>query len=73
MQTWIRGEENVNSKIKITLQEPPHTTQLDTSRKIIVPDNLKATMNASQCSQLESQLASGALVALRGEPFGLVQ
>lgn len=43
MQTWIHGEESVNSKIKITLQEPPHTytTRLDTSRKNIVPVQLK--------------------------------
>lgn len=41
MQTWIHWEENVKSEINITLQEPPHTTRVDTSRKNIVPDNLK--------------------------------
>lgn len=30
-------------------------------------------MNASQCSQLDSQLASGALLGLCGEPLGLVE
>lgn len=49
------------------------STQLDTCRTNTVPDNLKATMTTSQCTQLDSQLASGALVAVWGEPPSLVE
>lgn len=73
---WSHGEENANFKIDADLCVVHMflcTTQLDTRRRNIVPDNIKATMNASQCSQLDSQPDSGALVAVCGEPLSLVE